>query len=175
MAGERVRFQVFKRDNFRCQYCGRSSSEVILELDHVVPKSKGGIDDFDNYITSCRACNIGKSNLQLITIENKPNYEEYSALCDEENEISESNRKLESILKLNNRRLKQIRIEQIEYTKRSNIFEVQTLKEEDIDNDPTEKRTFTEVVIDYYKLIGAMELQIEQTKEETEKIIKIDL
>ena len=81
------RFEVFKRDNFTCQYCGRSvSSEdlpvlkksndpaldelmvqlklakygVILEVDHIIPLNRGGGDDMDNLVTACKDCNRGK-------------------------------------------------------------------------------------------------------------------
>jgi len=51
---------VFKRDNYTCVYCGRKPPEVKLEVDHVLPKSKGGSDDIDNLATSCFDCNHGK-------------------------------------------------------------------------------------------------------------------
>jgi len=57
-----IRFDIFRRDNFTCQYCGRKSPDVILELDHIFPRSLGGKDSFDNYKTSCFECNRGKSN-----------------------------------------------------------------------------------------------------------------
>lgn len=60
-----VRFEVFKRDNFTCQYCGRSAPEVILEVDHIIPVAKGGNNDILNLITSCRECNRGKSAKEL--------------------------------------------------------------------------------------------------------------
>lgn len=41
-----LRFEVFKRDSFTCQYCGRSAPEVVLEVDHIVPVSKGGTNDW---------------------------------------------------------------------------------------------------------------------------------
>lgn len=56
----KVRFAVLKRDNFTCQYCGRKPPEVILEVDHIYPKSKGGLNKIENYKTACRDCNIGK-------------------------------------------------------------------------------------------------------------------
>jgi hypothetical protein len=65
---KRSRFEVFKRDNFRCQYCGRTPPVVILEVDHINPKSKGGISDINNYITACFDCNRGKSNITLDNI-----------------------------------------------------------------------------------------------------------
>jgi hypothetical protein len=66
MVYQTTRFHVFKRDNFRCQYCGRSSDEVTLEIDHLVPVSKGGTNDFDNLITACRECNKQKSNHDIV-------------------------------------------------------------------------------------------------------------
>jgi DNA replication protein DnaD len=60
--GTRLRFNVFKRDDFTCQYCGRRTPQVVLELDHVVPVSAGGTNDIDNLITSCWECNRGKAD-----------------------------------------------------------------------------------------------------------------
>lgn len=69
MASRKVRFDVFKRDGFTCQYCGRTPPAIMLELDHVIPKSRGGAEGIDNYITSCFDCNRGKGkhNLDAIT------------------------------------------------------------------------------------------------------------
>jgi len=61
-----VRFEILKRDNFTCRYCGRASPEVVLNVDHVTPTSKGGTDDWDNLITSCFDCNAGKSGRPII-------------------------------------------------------------------------------------------------------------
>ena len=60
-----LRFEVFKRDSFTCQYCGRSAPEVILQVDHIEPVSKGGKNDILNLITSCRDCNLGKGARKL--------------------------------------------------------------------------------------------------------------
>lgn len=60
-----VRFEVFKRDKFTCQYCGESAPNVILEIDHITPVSKGGTNDIMNLITSCRDCNRGKRDRKL--------------------------------------------------------------------------------------------------------------
>lgn len=57
---KKIRFEVFKRDNFTCQYCGRKAPDVILEVDHIKPVSSGGEDSILNYITSCFDCNRGK-------------------------------------------------------------------------------------------------------------------
>lgn len=56
------RFKILERDGFRCQYCGKKSSDVSLEIDHIIPKSKWWTDDFDNLITCCRECNMWKWN-----------------------------------------------------------------------------------------------------------------
>jgi len=56
----KMRFEIFKRDNFICQYCGRKAPNVELQVDHIYPKSKGGISEKENYITACQHCNIGK-------------------------------------------------------------------------------------------------------------------
>lgn len=60
-----VRFEVFKRDKFTCQYCGASAPDVMLEVDHIKPVSKGGTDDLMNLVTACRNCNRGKTNKEL--------------------------------------------------------------------------------------------------------------
>lgn len=59
-----LRFQVFKRDNFTCTYCGRNPKEdkVKLHIDHIFPESLGGLSAINNYTTACAECNIGKSN-----------------------------------------------------------------------------------------------------------------
>lgn len=60
-----LRFEVFKRDSFTCQYCGRKAPDVVLELEHIEPVSKGGGDELLNLITSCWQCNSGKGDRQL--------------------------------------------------------------------------------------------------------------
>lgn len=62
---DKLRFEVFKRDSFRCQYCGMSAPDVVLNVDHIDPVSNGGTNDILNLITSCRDCNSGKSDRLL--------------------------------------------------------------------------------------------------------------
>jgi hypothetical protein len=62
---KKQRFEVFKRDNFTCQYCGRGTPDVVLHVDHVHPKSRGGTDDPVNLLTACADCNHGKGARKL--------------------------------------------------------------------------------------------------------------
>lgn len=62
---KKVRFEVFKRDSFKCQYCGAAAPEVLLEVDHITPVSKGGTNEILNLITSCFDCNRGKSSRKI--------------------------------------------------------------------------------------------------------------
>ena len=62
---KKMRFEIFKRDKFTCQYCGRMAPDVILEVDHIKPVSKGGKNEFINLVTSCRDCNRGKKDREL--------------------------------------------------------------------------------------------------------------
>lgn len=59
---KRVRFEVFKRDGFRCTYCGQNPPQVVLEVDHIIPRANGGKDEIGNLTTSCFDCNRGKSD-----------------------------------------------------------------------------------------------------------------
>lgn len=62
----KLRFEVIKRDNFRCVYCGGTPDQgYTLEVDHIVPATRGGSDDIENLCTSCSFCNIGKFNTVL--------------------------------------------------------------------------------------------------------------
>jgi 5-methylcytosine-specific restriction endonuclease McrA len=54
------RFNVYARDRNTCQYCGRSYARSELNLDHVVPRSQGGISTWENVVCSCLACNRKK-------------------------------------------------------------------------------------------------------------------
>ena len=61
----KIRFEVFKRDNFTCQYCGRKAPEIVLNVDHIEPVAKGGTNDIYNLVTSCFECNNGKRDRKL--------------------------------------------------------------------------------------------------------------
>lgn len=53
------RSRIFKRDNHQCVYCG---SKKDLTLDHVIPKSRGGKNDWFNLVASCSKCNLKKAD-----------------------------------------------------------------------------------------------------------------
>lgn len=61
----RLRFEVLKRDGFRCAYCGTVAEVAQLEVDHVIPESRGGLSELPNLVTACRDCNRGKSDKPL--------------------------------------------------------------------------------------------------------------
>ncbi|WP_460454801.1 HNH endonuclease [Arenimonas aestuarii] len=63
--GKNLRFEVFKRDGFRCQYCGASAPDVLLVVDHIHPVAGGGKNDILNLITACEPCNAGKGKREL--------------------------------------------------------------------------------------------------------------
>lgn len=61
----KITLEVFKRDGYACQVCGRSpvtTPGLELEVDHREPFSKGGSDSLENYQTLCQRCNRGKGN-----------------------------------------------------------------------------------------------------------------
>lgn len=57
-----VRIRVMKRDRFQCAYCGTPGTDAELEIDHIIPVSRGGSNHMSNLTTACRACNQTKSN-----------------------------------------------------------------------------------------------------------------
>jgi 5-methylcytosine-specific restriction endonuclease McrA len=61
-----VRVSVLHRDCYKCVFCGRSPKQVQLEVDHIVPFSKGGSNDLSNLQTLCFDCNRGKGARRLI-------------------------------------------------------------------------------------------------------------
>lgn len=86
--GPKVRFEVFKRDSFKCQYCGQSSPDVVLHVDHIKPVSKGGDNSIVNLITACQGCNSGKSDVEL---------DDNSALAKQKAQMDELNERREQL------------------------------------------------------------------------------
>lgn len=65
--GERRRFVIFERDDFRCFYCGVRSynNNVELHVDHVIPRNHGGESVAWNLVTACKPCNLSKSSTEI--------------------------------------------------------------------------------------------------------------
>jgi hypothetical protein len=62
----RIRYAILLRDRFTCQLCGRSPSAdrgVVVNVDHILPESKGGTLDPSNLRCVCEDCNLGKGNI----------------------------------------------------------------------------------------------------------------
>lgn len=62
---KKTRFEIFKRDGFKCTYCGAEAPKAILHVDHIHPVAKGGDNDMLNLTTACSDCNGGKSDRLL--------------------------------------------------------------------------------------------------------------
>lgn len=62
---KKVRFEVFKRDKFTCQYCGAKAPDVVLHIDHIKPVAHDGDNDIMNLVTACEDCNQGKGAREL--------------------------------------------------------------------------------------------------------------
>lgn len=60
---KRLRFEILRRDNHACRYCGQSAPNVKLHVDHVVPVSLGGTNEPTNLVAACIDCNTGKSSV----------------------------------------------------------------------------------------------------------------
>lgn len=65
MITKKLRFEILKRDGFRCRYCGKISKAAQLHVDHIHPRDLGGSDSPTNLATACIECNIAKSNIPL--------------------------------------------------------------------------------------------------------------
>lgn len=76
-----TRHNVFERDRNTCQYCGKKFDRKDLNLDHVVPRDRGGPTSWENIVCSCIPCNTRKSNrtpheagIRLIATPRKPKW-----------------------------------------------------------------------------------------------------
>lgn len=71
---------LFRRDNYHCMYCGQKYCHAELTRDHVVPRSKGGRDAWENVVAACRRCNQHKADrspheadMELLAVPFRPN------------------------------------------------------------------------------------------------------
>ncbi|MBT1154344.1 HNH endonuclease [Aminobacter anthyllidis] len=78
---KRLRFEIFKRDEFTCAYCGAHPPDALLEVDHIHPVVAGGENDQDNLVTACFDCNRGKGAKLLTSVP--------QSLADKANETAE--------------------------------------------------------------------------------------
>src|SRR5438045_4098958 len=62
MISKRLRYEILRRDNHACRYCGATAPDTPLTVDHVVPTALGGGDDPTNLVTACADCNGGKTS-----------------------------------------------------------------------------------------------------------------
>lgn len=53
---------VFKRDNYSCQYCSKGLTSAQITIDHIIPKSRGGNNTFENCVAACHECNEKKGS-----------------------------------------------------------------------------------------------------------------
>ncbi len=80
------RFNIFARDNNTCQYCGQRLPRMELNLDHVIPRSRGGLSTWENIVCSCHTCNRRKggrtpeeARMMLIRRPRRPEWTPFSA------------------------------------------------------------------------------------------------
>jgi HNH endonuclease len=62
---KRLRFEVLRRDNHACRYCGATAPDAKLTIDHVVPVALGGQDAPANLVAACTGCNSGKGSVPV--------------------------------------------------------------------------------------------------------------
>jgi 5-methylcytosine-specific restriction endonuclease McrA len=65
-----IRTKLSESQNHRCCYCGRVTNNIPFSklqatLEHVIPKSRGGTNDYDNLVMACSACNNNRGSLPL--------------------------------------------------------------------------------------------------------------
>ena len=79
-----TRKNILTRDDHQCQYCGNHFRESDLTIDHVIPRSKGGKNEWNNVAAACRTCNQRKSNYLLenspVSLIRKPKKPSYRSL-----------------------------------------------------------------------------------------------
>ena len=75
------RFNIYARDENTCQYCGRRFARAELNLDHVIPRSRGGVTTWENVVCSCVPCNLRKggrtpdeANMRLLRAPARPRW-----------------------------------------------------------------------------------------------------
>ena len=70
------RIKIFERDSYNCKYCGKQLTRFSATLDHIQPVSHGGLNSFDNLVTSCLHCNSSRGNRPVMEAVAKGNAEQ---------------------------------------------------------------------------------------------------
>jgi len=93
--GKKLRFEIFERDKFTCQYCGRTPIEdgLVLHVDHVISVKNGGDNGKNNLTTSCSDCNLGKGAKTTIKKGQTP--------AEVRKQLDETRERLEQIVAMN--------------------------------------------------------------------------
>lgn len=85
------RQNLFERDGFKCQYCNKIFQAQELNLDHVIPRDRGGQTSWENVVTSCIRCNSRKGNrlpheagMRLVRRPQKPRWRPFVSSIDED-------------------------------------------------------------------------------------------
>lgn len=114
---KKLRFEVFKRDSFKCQYCGSTSPDVILEVDHIIPIKEGGDNDITNLITACNKCNRGKGARLL---------SDDSAIKKQKKQLDELNKRREQLEMMLKWKQELLKLEDKSFESIKNIWEKKT-------------------------------------------------
>jgi hypothetical protein len=149
---KKIRFEIFKRDGFRCVYCGAVPSEtILLECDHIKPVVEGGTNEAENLVTACGACNRGKGATPLSSV--PPSLQQKAAeVAEREAQIRAYYEILES---------KKARKDD-ELQKISNVF-TKRFGDEEIRRDHLGSiRNFLKH-LDYFEVLEAMEIAVDRT------------
>ena len=144
---KKLRFSVFERDNFVCQYCGRTPEKdnVILQIDHIVSVKNGGENDFDNLITACFECNIGKGARTTIKAKQTPD--------GIKEELARTKERMEQVIAMNIARRKignlkkKIKQESLLWIKESMSSEYEEIVYEELQKTITRNSFETDVVL----------------------------
>lgn len=83
-----TRRNIYEHYSYRCAYCGKAFSTSELNLEHVIPRSRGGKTDWTNVVTTCIPCNLKKGNrlpheagMELLVKPSKPRWTGTAAIC----------------------------------------------------------------------------------------------
>lgn len=107
--GPKLRFDVFKRDDFTCRYCGQKTPKVILECDHIIPRAEGGTDEIENLVTACWACNRGKGATLLDSVpQDRDMHEQALMLAEREMQLAEYNETKRAVRARQEREIEQL-------------------------------------------------------------------